>query len=324
MNDEDLLRALGELARERERDAARRPDVWSRLAHGELSAPELDELEARAAADPTLDRPLRAYRPLSGDARDRIFEALSAALPARAAATPAEAPAAAATPAKAPTAAATPAEAPAAAKAPATAPPAAAPGPAPAGEASPPAPAAEIVSLDARRRLRRIVSPLTGVLLAAAALWVLVLRPPERPDVAPLPSYEIVARGGLKQTRGANDAPSPPGAMRLSPSSELDLALRPATKVEGPLALRAFVAQGDKVRPLSVPVEIAPTGALRVHGAAGELLAGVKGPAELRLVVGREGALGEGDELRKKALSAEGSGPGWRTLRYEVELVDTP
>lgn len=306
MNDEDLLQALGELARDRERDAMRRPDVWSRLAHGELSARELSELEARAATDPPIELSLRAYRPLSNETRDRIFDALSATLPART--EPALAGGAedalveravaalteGAEPTKAPT------------------PPSAAP--------------AEVVSLDARRRLLRIVTPLTGVLMAAAALWVLVVRPPDQTtqnDLAPLPSYEITARGGLKSTRGVDDV-KPKGVLRLAPGSELDLALRPATKVEGPLALRAFVAQGGEVRPLTVPVEAAPTGALRVRGPVNELFAGLKGQVELRFVIGRAEALGEGAKARAKAVSTEGSGPGWQTLHYTVELVDAP
>jgi hypothetical protein len=323
VNDEDLLQALGELARERERDTMRRPDVWSRLAHGELSARELGELEARAATEPPIELSLRAYRPLSNETRDRIFDALSATLPARAeAALPGRAKAA--LPGRAEAALAGVVEAALVERAVAAL---AETSAEPAAPTPPAAAPAEVVSLDARRRLLRIVTPLTGVLMAAAALWVLVVRPPDQAtqnDLAPLPSYEITARGGLKSTRGADDAKPKGGVLRLAPGSELDLALRPATKVEGPLALRAFVAQGGEVRPLTVPVEAAPTGALRVRGPVNELFAGLKGQVELRFVIGRAEALGEGTKARAKAVSAEGSGPGWQTLHYTVELVDAP
>ena len=65
-------------------------------------------------------------------------------------------------------------------------------------------------------------------------------------------------------------------------------------------------------------------GQLRVHGPVSELLSGIKGPAELRFVIGRADALGEGNAPKQKALSVEKSGPGWQTLRYAVELVDAP
>ncbi len=334
MNDDDLLQALGELARERASDAVNRPDVWSRLARGELSARELSELEARAAGDAPLALSLRAYRPLSDEARERIVDALGASLPQRRGdAAPPPGPGASAAPSPAgPLAAAAPSPAgPLAAAAPSPAGPRAT-APTPAGPLAatptPSAPVSKVVSLGAkrdamRRRLVRVASPLAAMLTAAAALWALVLRPAGRPEFAALPSYELVARGGLKQTRGAGD-PADAGPLRLSVGSELDLTLRPATRVEGPLGLRAFVLQGGEVRPWPAPVEIAPTGALRVHGPADQLLAGLKGPVELRLVVGRVEALGDGDDARQKALSIAGVGPGWQTLNYKVELVGAP
>lgn len=297
MNDDDLLKALGEVARERAADAMR-PDAWSRLAQGELAAHELSDLETRAATDPPLELSLRAYRPLSGEVRERIVDALSASLSSFQ-----EAPSALPTPATA----AEPAER---------------------ASATPPAPVSKVVSLDARRRLLRAASPV-AVILSAAAVLLFVLRSPERPDVAsfadlsPLPAYDLSVRGGLKQTRGLEE-PTPQRLLRLAPSSELDLTLRPATRVEGPLALRTFFVQQGKVQPWAAPVEIAPTGALRVHGAAGKLLPGLEGVVELRLVVGRAEVLGEGSDLQAKAMAPSGSGPGWQTLRYNVELVKEP
>jgi hypothetical protein len=289
VNDDDLLQALGELARERERDAMGRPDLWTRLANGDLSAGELGDLEARAASDPPLALSLRAYRPLSDEARERIVDALGASL-----SKPGSPPADSAPPA----------------------------GSAPPGASSPP-PVSKVVSLDARRRLVRTASPVVAAVVALAALWAIVVRPPAEPAFEPLPAYEIVARGGLKDTRGTEDS-APAKPLRLSPQSTLDLTLRPATKVEGQLAAHAFVVQNGDVRPISAAIEIAPTGALRLRGVAGEMLSGARGPAELRVVVGRAEAIGAADGPRQKAAAPEGRGRGWQTLRYAIEVVEAP
>ncbi|MCU0681123.1 MAG: hypothetical protein MUF34_02465 [Polyangiaceae bacterium] len=334
------------MAREREADAMR-PDLWSRLAQGELAALELSALEARAATDPPLELSLRAYRPLSGEVRERIVDALSASLSSFQAAP--GAPQTPATTAEAPAGrlSATTAEAAAGRLSATTAEAFAERASATTTEAfaerasattteafaertsaTPPASVSKVVSLDARRRLLRTATPVAVALSAAAAL-LLVLRSPERPevatfaDLAPLPAYDLSVRGGLKQTRGVEE-PTAQRPLRLAPSSELDLTLRPATRVEGPLALRTFVVQQGKVQPWAAPVEIAPTGALRVHGAAAKLLPGLEGVVELRLVVGRAEVLGEGSDLQAKAMAPSGSGPGWQTLRYNVELVKEP
>jgi len=147
--------------------------------------------------------------------------------------------------------------------------------------------------------------------------------PAGQPDFAPLPAYELVARGGVKHTRGPSEPPAA-GPLRLVPGSEIDLTLRPSTRVEGPLAVRAFVVQEATTRPWAAPVDVAPTGAMRLHGPVDKLFAGFEGALELRLVVGRAEALGSVDAAQKKALGAESAGPGWQVLRVAVELVKTP
>lgn len=368
MNDDDLLRALGALARER--DAAP-PDVWARLARGELPAAELAELEAGAAADEALSLSLRAHRPLSGEARERIVDALSAVLPAPTIGAPNVPAAEQRSPSTArplpptpdvlspgvsppsfeattngappssdvlPSNGAPPSSSDVLPSSEAVAPSHEAPSseaaasnaaaPSSRGAASnaaaPSSPGApsNVTSLDSRRRRFALVaSPLVAAFAAAAALWLFVINPPAGPDLAPLPSYELEARGGVKTTRGPDEPAT--ATLRLAPGSEVDLVLRPTTRAEGPLGARAFGVQGATVRPWSVPLEVAPTGAMRLRGPTDSLVAGFTGEFELRVLVGRTEAFGSDVDVREKVLGREGAGRGWQVLRVPVELVPT-
>ncbi|HEX8795106.1 MAG TPA: hypothetical protein VF765_29365 [Polyangiaceae bacterium] len=80
---DDLLRHIGEHARN---GAAASPDddpVWERLAKGELTADEDAELRKRAAADPQTATLYEAYRPLDASLKKRIAAHATAALAPR-------------------------------------------------------------------------------------------------------------------------------------------------------------------------------------------------------------------------------------------------
>lgn len=75
MNDDDkLLRTLGALDAEQERDG--QASQWERLLRGELSPEEVRQLERLAENDPDTAMLLSAHRPLGEDARARIVSHL--------------------------------------------------------------------------------------------------------------------------------------------------------------------------------------------------------------------------------------------------------
>src|SRR5687767_10755949 len=74
--DDKLLRSLGALQAEEQREGAR--SKWERLVNDALSAEELAALEHSAEEDPETKRLLEASRPLDKRARERIANALAA------------------------------------------------------------------------------------------------------------------------------------------------------------------------------------------------------------------------------------------------------
>jgi hypothetical protein len=153
------------------------------------------------------------------------------------------------------------------------------------------------------RRIALWVVPLA----AAAALAVFLLRPG-----SDLPTYRMEAGQGDRALRGAEvEAAAVP---RYEPGSRLEIVLRPAKAVEGPVAARGFVRRGDDVTPWAVEPEVAPGGAVRVAGPIDALLPGVTGEVELWIAVGRPAALPDADAVRATPR-------GWQLLRYRLVRV---
>ncbi|MEO0593235.1 MAG: hypothetical protein AAFZ38_06605 [Myxococcota bacterium] len=82
MTDEDWMRRLRDVSLELESEDAEQLDGmderWERLARGELSSSERDELEAATANDAHLEAVFRAFEPLSADYQTRVADALHA------------------------------------------------------------------------------------------------------------------------------------------------------------------------------------------------------------------------------------------------------
>jgi len=70
--DDDLLRQIGQHAREAGPPAPEDDPVWQRLASGELTADEDAELQRRAAADPRAAELYEAFRPLDASLKEGI------------------------------------------------------------------------------------------------------------------------------------------------------------------------------------------------------------------------------------------------------------
>lgn len=82
MNEDRLLRELGDLAREEERaNRARLDERWDRLAAGTLTPEEEAELRALAETSPEAREAWEAFRPLGPEFQARMVEKIAAELP---------------------------------------------------------------------------------------------------------------------------------------------------------------------------------------------------------------------------------------------------
>jgi len=128
--------------------------------------------------------------------------------------------------------------------------------------------------------------PLTG-LFPRPLLWGLVflslcaslvqLPPPELwPRLSsrlwgPLPQYTLLVRGGDTCQRCSVDAAGEP-AVRVRLDAPLDLVLRPAQPVPGPVFVYAFLAHDERTSAWPILMEHAAAGTLRLGGITRDLL----------------------------------------------------
>jgi hypothetical protein len=171
--------------------------------------------------------------------------------------------------------------------------------------------------------------------VAAAAGLLLVFQTRSDPDgrLGPLPAYDVEARGGLKELRGAEPgAPGTPGAIarpaRVNLDSELVVGCRPATGVEGPVAARAFVVRDGGAGPVAEvapQVQTAASGALEIRLRPFAGVAAAVDPAgpvrwTLRIAVGRPGNVAK-LAVFDAAATAPADGPALRWLTVPLDLV---
>ncbi len=172
----------------------------------------------------------------------------------------------------------------------------------------PPRHAAPVISLAAaRRRRRRMVSGALGVVAAAAAAVLLLI-----PRVEPLPGYALLHSGGDAQVR-ADPAATAVAEQRLRVGSRLRLVLRPSSKVEGPVAVRAFARAvgAAAATELALPAEISPDGGVKIDVEVGGDVALAPGDWDLFLAVGRPDVL-------PVAADAPAAGPDPRTDGWQL------
>jgi hypothetical protein len=170
------------------------------------------------------------------------------------------------------------------------------------------------------RRAALIAAP-----LAAAALVALALRLPRSAWSDPLamvPEYSLDVAGGDQGTRSAAPARNPSAPIELHAGSSLEIVLRPATAVQHPVVVRAFLVQGASARPWDVPMERSPDGAVRIAGEAGTLLRVPPGSWDLVFTVSPEGAAPPDPDAVARAAHGERGTPPWRLLNTPVRVLD--
>jgi hypothetical protein len=185
----------------------------------------------------------------------------------------------------------------------------------PAQAPAPPQAVARVIPFPARRRALLFSAATLAAVAASAALFF------RSPGGSAIPTYQASIAGEQAQRSPFGD---PDAARRLGPGSAIDLVLRPATPVSGPLAARGFVLQGGRVRAWDAPVVISEEGAVRIAGSYDALLGGIpSGPCELVFAVGRPGELPSSPEAIGAALR-DPAPRGFQLLRVPVVLVERP
>ncbi|WP_437541170.1 hypothetical protein WME97_26345 [Sorangium sp. So ce367] len=326
MNDDDLLKALARAAREHDRASDPR---WSARALGTLEAGERDALEAEAQRSPEDREAWEASRPLDGEARARIADRILAGLQASAGERGAETGGAAAAAEAAGAAAAAVEVAGAAAAAGAEA-----AGPPPPGQRAAEARGGQVLPLP--RKPGRAPWRTAATALAAAAAAVLVVRlslegdrhhprglldDPGAVAMLPVPAYAMTLAGGEVRERSASSGAG--ATARLGPGSRLEITLRPATRVDGPVAVRAFLIQGETARPWDVHADLSEQGAARIEGETETLFPGVpEGEWEIAIAIGRPAALPDSTAGLADARSSKAEKDNkFRVLRFNVLLL---
>jgi hypothetical protein len=170
-----------------------------------------------------------------------------------------------------------------------------------------------VVALEPRaaraRRLAWLVLPLSAA--AAALLWLAGSK-----QVAPIPAYDLQISGAQAETRSGPeviDAGHGGADVRVGSSTQLRLALRPATSVTGEVAARVYLAHGAALTEWPAQSQAAESGALQL------VLAGAPGPiagAEARIVVGRPELLAK--RAAELANGSQATGPGYQIWRVHL------
>jgi hypothetical protein len=140
--------------------------------------------------------------------------------------------------------------------------------------------AAQLVHEAQRRRFLRLGMP-TFMIGAAAAVLLTVVFPS-----ADVPAYDLTVAGGIAETRGTADEHAQ--VVLATPTSELELVLRPARRVEGELVLSVYLYSSRAAFALQKQAERAPGGAFRLVGSVESLFGAPFGSYTLAATVGRE------------------------------------
>lgn len=112
------------------------------------------------------------------------------------------------------------------------------------------------------------------------------------------------------------------GPTLLAPGGRFEMDLAPTATVTGAVWVRAFLLQGDTVRPWNPPVSVGRDGAVHIAGPVDQLFAGVPpGEWEVALAVGRPETLPTAPADVLRARDVDGGTTAWRLVRMRVRLA---
>jgi hypothetical protein len=174
------------------------------------------------------------------------------------------------------------------------------------------APAAKVLPFS--RRAARWGGGVAAAAALAAALFLTLSHP------AALPEYRAELSGGNRRQRSEINA----NARRFAPGSPLEIVLRPQTAVEGEVEVRFFLQGEGELRPVSLPAEIAPGGAVRISGVLGWEIAIPPGDWTVWSVVGRPGELPDEAALRARLAAGEPHNALWIALPTPLRVERQP
>jgi hypothetical protein len=175
----------------------------------------------------------------------------------------------------------------------------------------------------------RYMAWLGGVVFVAAAV-VILLGPVRRPrprGAWPLPAYAVDVTGGEPELHGSEPPAAEPVIIRLRPQSRLELVLRPATEVRGPVQVSAYVAPkdaegADTIEHVPLGFALASGGAARASDRAAEIFGSRRGRWQLRLVVVRPWV--ELDEHGALRYSSRRTRKEAQFIAIDLWLLDAP
>lgn len=162
---------------------------------------------------------------------------------------------------------------------------------------------ATVVSLHARW-VKRLVTGVGPLALAAAMILYVVAGPRLGPSSPELPDYSVTATSE-QAMRGAGEASA---RLRVGKARDarFEIVLRPATAPATKVVAYAFAMgePGSDANPLDAKTEVSDEGAVRITGASRML----EGAREIRIVVGDPASIGKFDDAVRRATSG-GEGP---------------
>ncbi len=141
--------------------------------------------------------------------------------------------------------------------------------------AAPPSPA----PAPPRRRPLSWAAGAVAALAAAVVVAVLTLG-----DPTALPTYTLSAGAG-DQTMRADPVLEAGERAAYGPGARLQLVARPAADVPGAVVARLYVRQGEVDTPVEAPLQVSPSGAVRLDAVVGDTLTLPEGDAALVLLV---------------------------------------
>lgn len=282
MNNEDLLKALGELAQS-ERDDDPYDARWDALTAGTLDEGESSTLRALATSSDSGVHPQACdfFQPLDDEARgrmaDRLLESRSkiVALPV-------------------------------------------APRAEPSGSVEEPAGGRRVIPFTIPRR-RWFLAAIAAIAAAGLTL-LLVPSTPSTPMPGyqlSINGERTERRGDPASAVRSIDASTE--IARFRPDARFELLLRPSEPPAGPVAIRGVVLNDQEVRSWNPPTEISPTGSVRIAGPVKGILPIPPGQWTLAIAVGHPDTLPTRPEAWWTR-SAHAPDAAWRLVRARIDL----